>query len=462
MAAEVSVPLGVAAPARKLLGLGALFSASIGVIVAQIGMVGTMQGIGIGGAGFLWALAIAFVLALANAMAYAEMALMMPSAGSLSRYAEAAIGNFPAILLVFAGYVTPAMFGLPAELILADQILTRSVPLPLPPLAWPVALVALFALLNILGTDVFARVQTTLTFVMLSFFVATGLVALSGNGAAPLPAGPDAGLPALAGDSSTIGLVALAFWLFVGSEFVTPLVTEARAPRRDLPRAMIGGLVTIFAAFIVFAIGAAYYVSRERLAGSATPHMDYAVAVWGPGARIWFAAFALVATASLLNTVLAAVPRMLYGMACNGQVFPIFKRVHPTRGTPVVAILFVAALPLTGLAWSRGEASAIVPLAIAASVAWLLAYIMAQASLIVLRARHPKLPRPYRMPGCPWPPVLAIAGMAYVIVNSAPTPEMAPQIARYTGYVLALFAVVGAVWVRVFMRRGLFEPRPPE
>jgi hypothetical protein len=66
------------------------------------------------------------------------------------------------------------------------------------------------------------------------------------------------------------------------------------------------------------------------------------------------------------------------------------------------------------------------------------------------------------MPGCPWLPLVAIAGMVYVIANSAPTPEMAPQIARYTGYVLALFAVVGAVWVRVFMRRGLFEPRPPE
>jgi amino acid transporter len=462
MAAEVSVPIAAAAPRRRLLGLGALFSASIGVIVAEIGMVGTMQGIGIGGAGFLWAMAIAFVLALLNAMAYAEMSLMMPSAGSLSRYAEAAIGNFPAILLVFAGYVTPAIFGLPAELILADQILTQSVPLALPPLAWPVALVVLFAALNILGTDVFARVQTALTFVMLAFFVATGAVALGGMGAAPLPAGPNAGLAALGRDSSTIGLIALAFWLFVGSEFVTPLVTEAGAPGRDLPRAMIGGLVTIFAAFVLFSLGAAFYVPREQLSSSATPHMDYAVAVWGPGARIWFAAFALVATASLLNTVLAAVPRMLYGMACNGQVFPIFKRVHRTRGTPVVAIVFVAALPLIGLAWSRGDAAAIVPLAVAASVAWLLAYIMAQVSLVVLRVRHPRLNRPFRMPGCPWLPLVAIAGMVYVIANSAPTPEMAPQIARYTGYVLALFAVVGAVWVRVFMRRGLFEPRPPE
>jgi amino acid transporter len=65
-------------------------------------------------------------------MAYAEMALMMPTAGSLSSYAEAAIGNFPAILLVFAGYVAPALFGLPVELILANGIIRDVLPLDVP------------------------------------------------------------------------------------------------------------------------------------------------------------------------------------------------------------------------------------------------------------------------------------------------------------------------------------------
>ena len=69
------------------LGVWQLFAASIGVIVAQIGMVSLTQGIGIGGWGFVVAMVCAFAIAMANAMAYAEMALMMPSAGSLSRFA---------------------------------------------------------------------------------------------------------------------------------------------------------------------------------------------------------------------------------------------------------------------------------------------------------------------------------------------------------------------------------------
>jgi amino acid transporter len=437
------------------LGFKVLFAASIGVIVAQLGMVTLMQGIGIGGWGFIGAMFIAFVLALTNAMAYAEMSLMMPGARSLSSYAEAAVGNFPAILLIFAGYVTPAIFGLPVELILADQILRDALPLPLPPLFWPVALVVVFAGLNILGADVFAKVQTTLSFVVLAFLLVVGLIAVSGNAAAPVAG---AGWSQMGQNTVMVSVVALAFWVFVGSEFVTPLVPEAADAKRDLPRAMIGSLVVIFLAQLLFAAGAGAVIPREKLATSPAPHLDYALAVLGPSAKVGFAVLALLASASLLNSVLAAVPRMLQGMAENGQVPSVFKRLHPRVGTPVVSIVFVACLPLLGLAWSGGDPGAILPLTISASVAWILAYVVAQISLMVLRRRHPGANRPFRAPLFPVLPLLAVAGMLFVVSQSSPASELTGQIVRYTGIVLGLFAVVGAIWVKGVMKRGLFEP----
>jgi amino acid transporter len=258
-----------------------------------------------------------------------------------------------------------------------------------------------------------------------------------------------------------LGVVALAFWVFVGSEFVTPLVPEARHANRDLPRAMIGGLVAIFVAQLLFAVGSVFVIPRERLVDAAIPHLDYAVSVFGPSARIWFAALALVASASLINTVLAAVPRMLAGMAENGQVVSVLKRTHSRFGTPVIAILFVASLPLIGLVWSGGDVNAILPLMIASSVSWLFAYIMAQISLMVLRRRHPELNRPFKVPGYPFVPLFAIAGMVYVVINSSPTPQMQPQIVKYTGIVLGIFAVLSFLWVKLVMKRGLFEPTAP-
>lgn len=441
------------------LRFNALFAAAIGVIVAQLGMVSSAQGIGIGGWGFVGAIVIAFAISMANAFAYAEMSLMLPSQGSLSSFAEAAVGNFPAIMLVFAGYVTPAIFGLPAELILADTLLTDTLKLPLPPHFWPITIVAVFAVLNILGTDVFARVQTLLSFVVLLFLGVLGAMALAGSASAAPQAG--AGFAQLSNQTSLIGLVALAFWVFAGIEFVTPLVTEAAHPRRDLPRAMIFGLIALLVVQLLFVLGGASLIPREQLATAPTPHLDIAVAVFGPGARVFIAVLALLASASLINTVLAAVPRMLAGMADNGQVFPLLKYRHPRFGTPVVAIVFVAALPLIGLFWSGGNVESILPLMIAASVAWLMAYIMAQVSLMVLRRRHPELPRPFRVPGYPVVPLLAIVGMVFVIANSSPAPEMTRAIVTYTGVVLALFAVVGALWVKVVMKKGLFEAVKP-
>jgi amino acid transporter len=146
----------------------------------------------------------------------------------------------------------------------------------------------------------------------------------------------------------------------------------------------------------------------------------------------------------------------------NGQVFPMFKYQHPRLRTPVVAIVFFGALPLIGLAWSRGDPNAILPLTVAASVAWILAYIMAQVSLLVLRRRYPDMRRPFRMPGYPVMPLLAIAGMVYIVINSAPTPELGPVIWRSMGAVLLVFAVVGAWWVKFVMKKGLFEPALPE
>ena len=139
----------------------------------------------------------------------------------------------------------------------------------------------------------------------------------------------------------------------------------------------------------------------------------------------------------------------------------MFRYRSPRFKTPVIGIVFVGLLPLVGLLWSGGDPNAILPLAVAASVAWLLAYIMAQVSLIVLRWRHPRVHRPFRALGYPVVPVLAIVGMIYVIAHSAPTPESPPTIIRYVSVVLVTFALVGAGWVKFVMRKRLFAPIVP-
>jgi amino acid transporter len=443
------------APARTL-GFFALFSIAIGLIVSQTSTVSLLQAIGIGGEGFFIAFGIALLLSICNALTFAELSLSLPRQGSIGSYAEVTVGQFPAILAVFAGYVVPAIFGLSAELMLFDSVIGQLFPGLLPNMGWAVVLLATLVALNLAGTDVFATAQQLLTFVIIAFFLVAGLAVVSG----PAPAAP-----AWTGYTTHISIapiVVLCFWTLIGCEYVTPMVEEARNARRDLPRAMIVGLLAIAAVNLLFAWAAAHVLPRDTLAASLTPHLDVVSAIFGNTGRVLFAVIALTASASLTNTVLGAVPRMLHGMALNGQVFPAFKRVSGRRGVPFVALLFVAACPLVGIAFAQGDASKILPLTIAATVCWMMVYILAHVVLLVLRARRPDLKRPFRTPFYPLPQLAAIAGLAYVICHSSPEPTMTRSIVLYSGSVLALFGIVAALWVKFAMKQPLFAAMPVE
>lgn len=442
---------------KAVLGFSTMLAVAVGVVVGQGAIVSVLQGVGFGGTNFIVVLAIGFVIAMCNAASFAELSLMFPRAGGLSTYTEVAIGHFPAIVATFSGYVVVAMFGLSAEVLLVGSIVQELFPGTLSPIVVAIAVIVVFTVLNILGTDIFARLQNFLTFLMLVVLVTVGLVAFAQAGA-PLPADhvpfEDWG-PVTTG---FLGLITLGIWAYMGLEFVCPLIEESRNPTRDIPRAMFIGGITIGLVYTLFALGAGTYLSRETLTGSGVPHLEYAVGLFGAAAKPVVAVIALTATGSTVNTVLASVSRMLYGMAHNGQAFPVLKRLHPRFRTPWVALVFmgfVTALPLVIIG---DRPNAIITLLIAASAAWLLAYIVAHIDVIVLRRRMPELARPFRAPWFPVPQIVGIVAMGYAILNNSPTPEMTRTVYLLTGVVLACVAVAAFLWVKLVMKRGLFEP----
>ncbi|MBB1520370.1 APC family permease [Aquipseudomonas guryensis] len=441
----------------KSLGLGALLSVSIGLVVSQGVMVLMLQGAGIAGPGFLIPLFIAFLLALSYIFSFAELSLMIPRAGSLSSYTEVALGHFPAIVSTFSGYVVVAMFALSAELLLLDLIINQVYPGLFPHMSIAFGVLVLFTLLNLLGIDIFARLQTALATVMVIVLLSLGLAAVSGSGSEPALSSslPQDWNPMGAG---VLTLVALAIWGFVGAEFVCPLVEESRRPERNIPWAMIIGVTVIFVTIALYAIGALYYVPQEKLASDALPHFLYATALFGETGKHVLVIAALTATCSTLNTSLAAIPRMLYGMAQNRQAFPQFKLLSRGFNTPWVAVLFVAAITGIPVLFMGDNPGAVNLLLIAAAIAWLLAYIVCHLDVIALRRRYPHLARPFKTPFYPLPQLLGIVGMLVSIYYASPTPEMAASIFTSAGVVLGLVSLIAVVWIKLVMRKPLFTP----
>ncbi|MGY0616333.1 APC family permease [Vibrio sp. FJH11] len=443
---------------KRVLGLKSLISVAVGLVVTQGVMVLMLQGVGISGLGFIIPLTIGYLLALTYIYSFSELSLMIPRAGSLSSYTEAAIGQFPAILSVFSGYVVVAMFALSAELLLVDLIFSEIFPGVFPDYFVGLFILGAFTWLNLMKIDIFSKIQTTLAFVMVLTLLLFGFSALTG-GFTPHPT--DVEFPTTFNPMgiSVLGLVALAVWGFVGAEFVCPLVEETKNPEVNIPKSMILGATVIFFTIVIYCLGALFYIPTEQLSSSALPHLDYTLAVFGENGLILLAVVAVTATGSSVNTSLAAIPRMLYGMAENGQAFPQFK-ILTKDNTPWVAVIFVAIIsgaPMVLLGNSGVDTIGL--LLLAASVAWLVAYIITHVNVLVLRKRYPDANRPFKTPFYPLPQVLGIAGMVYAIIYVSPSDDLTQQIFTMAGAVLGITSVIGFLWVKFVMKQPLFKPK---
>ena len=443
---------------KKKLSLFDLVAVAVGLVLSQGVMVLILQGFGISGISFFIPLIIGFILAMTYAASFAELALLIPKNGSISNYSLVATGHLPAMLSVFCGYVVVAMFATSAELILIDEVLQQILNIQVPYFLIGFVTLAIFTGLNLLKIDIFSKVQNTIAFVMVSLLMLLGLSALGG---VMFPHKEVVNF-SLSFDMETISLVALAFWGFVGVEFVVPMIEESKSAEKNIPKSMYVGLVIIFMTISLYGIGALYYLPQGDLANSLVPHIEYATAVFGQPGLIFIAIGAIFATCSTLNSTLAALPRMLQGMAKNKQVLPIFSQVSKKNNVPWVGVLFIALIIALPMLFAKSEADLIKVLLSAACISWLIAYVIAHVNVIVLRQRYPNLARPYKSPFYPLPQVIGIAGMIFAIIYAAPTPELQTQIFSWAGIVIGIVMVVSILWIKFGIKKQLFKPEPIE
>ena len=444
---------------KRILGLRSLFAIAVGVVVAQVVFISILQGVGLGGSDFFVALLVAFILTLCYVFTFSELALMLPKAGSISAYTEVAIGHMPAIIATIAGYLAPAIFGLSAELFLLEAVLDTLFPESFTQVSWLIIIVLMF--LNILGVDFFAKVQNLLAYLMIVSLLVIGIAGLSQSE----PQGESVkaiwkGLKDL--DIGVLSLTMLASWCFFGLEFVCPMIEETKNPGKNIPRSMILAAVVLLVIYALVALAGYLTVPQAALSESEIPHTVLVTALFGEPGKIILAILAVTATCSTINTVLATIPRMLYGMARNQQLPALFTRLHPKTNTPWVAIVFVALLIMIPTILLSGQDDIILTLVISAATIWLVAYVIAHINLIVLRKRYPVFDRPFKSPWYPFPQILGIIGMVYMILNNSPSPEMTLQVYMNAGLMVLIAAIYAAIWVKFKMKKGWFEPEPIE
>ena len=442
----------------KKLGLGSVIATGVGLVVAS----SCLLSIGIGssaiGIPFIISMVIACVLNIVTLMSIAELNSLMPDlTGGLAQYSLACVGPFITIICTVGGYVLcntiagsveGAMFG--------NTIAGLFEGTSIPPWVFCVVLVLLLMIANLNGVDVFIKIQDFVAYALIGSLVIMGIMGALGIGTGEIVQQPKV----LASDFSSItGLCGLAFFLFIGGEYVVPLTKECKNAKRDIPLGMILSMIIILAmqAFLTFGFG--NYTSWEELGASTTPHILFGQMLLGPIGKYWMVIVSLLAVISSVNTIMSSLSYILMGMSKIGLLPAFFNRTNK-KNAPYMGILFEAAafclINITGLSTTDSLSFLISVLAIL----WMLSYIVSNLNVLLLRKRLPNAPRNFKVPLGPVIPVIGIIGTGWMIYNIDPDWAIKGQLYMVCGIIILALTVFAFFWLKFRVKRPFFKPYP--
>ncbi|MGH9463634.1 MAG: amino acid permease [Vicinamibacteria bacterium] len=415
-----------------MLGIGAIVGAGIFALVGTAAA-GDASRLGAGPA-----LVLSFVLtAIAcgfSALCYAELASIIPVAGSAYTYSYATLGELVAwiigwdlVLEYMVGNVAvavswssyfqnllegmglhlPVWLGVDVRTALrTPEILDAAPRLAGIPIVMnlPAAFIC-FALTVILVIGIresarFNSAMVALKLAILLFFVAAGALYVRPENWVPFAPNGWAGISAGA---------AIIFFAYIGFDAVSTAAEEAVDPQRTVPIGIIASLIVCTILYIVTAAVLTGMVPWKEL-GVPDPlalafdrlGLDWAALLVSVGA--------VVATTAVLLVFQMGQPRIFFSMARDGLLPPFIARVHPRFRTPHVATILVGVV--------TGVVAAFEGLAEAAdltSIGTLFAFVLVCLGVIILRRRDPERPRGFRTPFVPWVPLAGALSCLYLM-----------------------------------------------
>ncbi|MDE2923508.1 MAG: amino acid permease [Acidobacteriota bacterium] len=367
-------------------------------------------------------------LALAGALAYAELAALRPQAGGEYVYLREAYGPLLGFLAGWTSFVAGFSGAIAASAVGMAGIMGRFVPAAAdttPIFSVPLGFVSLtlspqsaVALAAIVGMSVVhslglgpgrvvnnllagAKVAVLVVVIALGFSLGRGSATHYAEG------GP------IALASWTFALIPVLF-SYAGWNAAAYVSEEIRNPEKNVPKALLMGTGIVVVIYLALNMVYVYAMPLAEFPDQALRIGDVAVErLFGPGAAGAWAAASIVMIAAAISAMVLAGPRVYYAMARDGLFFPAAGRVHPRFRTPVVAIaaqaVWSSVLVLTGTFDQLVEYTGFGVVLFAG---------IAVFAVFVLRRRRPLEHRPFRAWGYPLAPLFFVVASLLIVVNA--------------------------------------------
>ena len=228
---------------------------------------------------------------------------------------------------------------------------------------------------------------------------------------------------------------AIIFFSYIGFDAVSTAAEEAKNPAKDMPFGIIMSLVICTVLYILLSIVMTGIAPWQQL-GTPEPMITALQFAQGPPKLLTFSRFiialgAVAAMGSVLLVFQLGQPRIFYSMSRDGLLPKFFAKVHPKYRTPYVGTIITGLFVATFAAFAN-----IAEVVDLTNIGTLFAFVLVSAGVIFLRRTDPDRPRPFRVPGVPYTPIISILACLYLMI----------QLPRVTWIRFGIWLAVGLVF----------------
>ncbi len=414
---------------------------------------------------FLLVWVIGGVISLFGCVAFAELGSMFPESGGQYVYLREAYGDLVAFLygwMLFAvanggsiaalsvasaaytGQVFPIVSQDHIVFTLAGVTITRAH-------VFGLLLIAILTYVNVVGLrwgTLLQNVSTWTKFAAMGAFVVLGFAIGKGhwsNFRSP-GVGLSAGVhPAQLISAMGVALIAV-FWAYDGWVYITWVAGEVKEPRRNVPLAMVLGVLLVGAIYMAMNMTYLYALPVTEIAQHETIAHAAAAALFSPRAAVWLSLMIAVSCFSAAATCTLSGARVYLAMAQDGVFFKRMAVIDPKWRTPAFSL--IAQGVWAALLTVSGRYDQLYTYVIYGMV---LSYTLTVIGMFLLRWRRPEIPRPYRCTGYPWlPAIYVLVGTAWTLNTIITRPAEA-----FWGTAIVLVGVPGYLyWKRSGKRKS--------
>jgi len=394
----LGVGFGLAVNIGSMIGVGILRAS--GQVAGELHTVSTILTV--------WALGGLYTLVGASCLT--ELGAALPQAGGYYVYARRAFGDWVGFAVgwtdwimycLVLGYVSIGMSEILAELVPQAAGAKRGI---------AVAILIGFIGLQWAGVRISSWFQgwtTALKFLAFFALVVAALV-LSGRSETTASPGPVAPVT-LSGLVAALQVVTISY---AGWQSALYFTEEDRDPTRNLPRAMIGGVLAVIVIYLLVNIALLAILPMAELARATQPASDAAQRLAGERGGQIITVLSLISLPPMLNAIIMIGTRILFAMGRDGLVWRQTATIG-AGGTPTTAMLVTAAAGVAGIVSGTFQRL------VAVTAFFLLVnYAICCVALMVLRRREPGRPRPFRAWAYPWSAIVVLAGAVAMVIGT--------------------------------------------